>query len=116
MSLFRSVTVGLLGACLYFVVQLSGAQPTEPPVVQREPIKITQQVAVVDVAAGVPAMSIPSLVRLSPGERVTIVDDEHVANDLAAGAAIVEGARAKRFVDLTVETRHASRRVLVLLH
>jgi hypothetical protein len=121
MSLFRSVTVGLLGACLYFVVQLAGAKPAVPPesppareaVVRVAP---RNQVDVIDVASGVSPITIPSLVRLWPGERVASVDDRAVVSDLEAGGMISEAAGSKRFIDLTVESRSASRRVLVLLH
>jgi hypothetical protein len=117
MMLFRSLTVGMLGACLYFVVQLPGlrevARPQAPATVRTIPP------TVIDVAYGVSALTVPSLVHLEPGEHITAVDDREVANDLMAGAVISERARAGTFVDLTVAAGPrdlAARRILVLMH
>jgi len=127
MLVFRSVTTGLLGACLYFILQLPAQR--EPPQLQQVASSINWQrsipVTVIDVAHGVPAMTVPSLVELAPGERIAAVDDQEVGNDLTAGAFIHDRARDGRFIDLTIErsldqgaidSATTTRRVLVLLH
>ena len=119
MLLFRSLITGLLGACLYFVVRLPAAlqeassQPPAQEVVQSQMIAAT----VIDVAHGVPALTIPSLVQLSPGERIAAVDDRYVGNDLTAGAYIADSLDGtRRFVDLTIDGPTTTRRVLILMH
>jgi|MudIll2142460700_1097286.scaffolds.fasta_scaffold02156_8 hypothetical protein len=77
----------------------------------------TEAVTVVDVARGVDAGTLGSLVRLRADERVIAVDDRAVENDFAAGAAIAERALGPgKFLDLTVAGASGSRRVLVLMH
>lgn len=122
MLLFRSISVGLLGAVLYFV-----ATPAPPAVVvaraspslslARE--AVTPALAVIDVAPGVEPSRIAGLVRLEPDERITHVGDRAVASDLEAGAAIALRAARRRegFIDLAIATPTSpARRVLVLLH
>ena len=76
-----------------------------------------EPVTVVDVARGVDAAALGSLVRLRADERVTAVDDRPVANDFAAGAALTERSLGPgKYVDLTVTGAQGSRRVLVLMH
>ena len=76
-----------------------------------------EPVTVVDVARGVDAAAHGSLVRLRADERVTAVDDQPVANDFAAGAALTQRELGPgKYVDLTVTGAHGSRRVLVLMH
>ena len=76
-----------------------------------------EPVSVVDVARGVDVAALGSLVRLRADERVTAVDDQPVANDFAAGAALTQRALGPgKYVDLTVSGASGSRRVLVLMH
>lgn len=76
-----------------------------------------EPVTVVDVARGVDAAALGSLVQLRVDERVTAVDDQPVANDFAAGALLTERALGPgKYVDLTVTGAQGSRRVLVLMH
>jgi hypothetical protein len=76
-----------------------------------------EPVTVVDVARGVDAGALASLVRIREDERVTAVDDQAVANDFAAGAALTERSLGPgKYVDLTVTGASGSRRVLVLMH
>ncbi|HEU0032459.1 MAG TPA: hypothetical protein VFQ53_17625 [Kofleriaceae bacterium] len=117
MVLYRSLTVGLLGACLYFLLKLSMYAP-EP---YRESVaaQSASPVTVIDVAPGLDIRLVPSLVHLAPGERITAVADRPVANDLAAGAAIVEQFiedGTARYIDITVDSAAGARRVLVLMH
>jgi hypothetical protein len=74
-------------------------------------------VTVVDVARGVDAGTLASLVRLRAGERVVAIDDQKVANDFAAGAAIsAHDLGSGKYLDLTVDGAAGARRVLVLMH
>jgi hypothetical protein len=136
--LFRSLALGLLGACFFLIA----TRPTT--VIVREHVEVPNLSGirgvpggptVIDVAPGVNPMLIPSLIRLGEGEHVTAIDDLPVANDLEAGrllgarsvlseepvyALSVQGERATpslhRFIDLQVTGRLGDRRVLVLLH
>jgi hypothetical protein len=127
MLVFRSVTTGLLGACLYFIVQLSGAQqPRAPelasPCANLGAARLVAEAVqhapptMIDVANGVPPLTVPSLVRLESGEHIASVDDRPVPDDLTAGALIAERARTHSFVDLTIDGHATTRRVLVLMH
>ena len=116
MLLFRSLAVGLAGACLLLLVYRPAYDVRiEHAQVQGPPASVVP--TIVDVAAGVPAGELSSLIRLAPGERVVAVDDHPVATDLEAGAAIVDReASPGTFVDLEVAGAAGHRRVLVLLH
>ena len=69
---------------------------------------------IIDVAGGVGALQLSSLVRLESDEHVTAVDDRAVGSDLEAGAAITQ--HTSGYIDLTVASTTATRRVLMLLH
>ena len=97
MLVFRSLTIGLLSACLYLLGEVTTLPPPEI-VLQRIEAPAADQLAslkhvdtgdnavtVIDVAPRVPATTVASLVRLQPGERIAVVSDRHVANDLEAG-------------------------------
>jgi hypothetical protein len=74
-------------------------------------------VTVVDVARGVDAGQVATLVRLQPDERVVAVDDQRVDNDFAAGAAMAaHDLGTGKYLDLTVSGTRGARRVLVLMH
>lgn len=119
MFLFRSLTIGLLGACILLLARLETATPAVsavPTIVMSQPMPQTSA-TIVDVARGVRAADVPGLIRLAPGERVVAVDERRVESDLAAGVAIANRAPSSgAFVDLDVEGNGAHRRVLVLLH
>ena len=121
MFLFRSLTIGLLGACILLLARLESptAEVTTGPatLAMHAPAPATSA-TIVDVAPGVRAADVPWLIRLAPGERVVAVDDRRVDSDLAAGVAIANRAPSSgAFVDLDVEgTGGTHRRVLVLLH
>jgi hypothetical protein len=102
---FRSLVLGLLGACAILFAQAAN----RPVVVQAaEP---SNRVTIIDVAPNV-ADVIP-LLALAPGEHVTSVGDRAVLTDLEAGAAIRDTRQTSgHFVDLTTTRR----RILVLLH
>lgn len=115
---FRSLTIGLLGACVMLLVR--GGSVTHVSVMRPTLTAAPAPVGptIVDVAPGVRVAEVSSLVRLAPGERVIAVDDRAVASDLAAGAAISTREPGRGgFVDLEVERADGlRRRVLVLLH
>lgn len=116
MLLFRSLTIGLLGACVMLLLRLGPSRTTIVTTVPERPVGSTA--TIVDLAPGLSSGVVTSLVRLGPGERVVAVDDRAVASDLEAGAAITDHPRvAGSFVDLEVASdRGEHRRVLVLLH
>ncbi|MBL9016934.1 MAG: hypothetical protein JNL83_22285 [Myxococcales bacterium] len=118
MFLFRSLTIGLLGACILLLARLEGPAATVSPGAAVHAAPAATAATIVDVAPGVRASDVPSLIRLAPGERVVAVDDRRVDSDLAAGVAIANRAPASgAFVDLDIAgTGGAHRRVLVLLH
>ncbi len=124
MLLFRSITVGLLGACVFMVAQLGGRSGGRPePVVVTRPVIMevpTSPVAVVDVAHGVPPSTVLSLVRIGPDEQIASVGDTEVENDLVAGSRLADAIRSgAQYVDLEVAQRDSPtnvRRVLILLH
>ncbi|MGE0401088.1 MAG: hypothetical protein AB7T06_30540 [Kofleriaceae bacterium] len=102
---FRSIVVGLLGACAILL-----AQAANRPVIVQAAVS-TNHATIIDVAPGVDDV-IP-LLGLAPGEHVLSVGDRTVLTDLEAGAAIRDTRQAPgHYVDLTT----TQRRVLVLLH
>lgn len=127
MLLFRSITVGLLGACLYMLANVSERvdQSVMAPivvqhVVEAPPAPPPPAISIVDVGRGVPVATILSLLDIAPGERIASVDDHRVDNDPFAGMLLAEAVReGPRFVDLTIAARNdvtRTRRLLVLLH
>ncbi len=117
MVLFRSLTIGLLGACVMLLVKLDVA-PVETSRTSPAPTIQAANASIVDVAPGLRSSEVSSLIRLSAGERVIAVDDHPVDSDLAAGAAIAaRAAGSGGYVDLEVERADGlHRRVLVLMH
>jgi hypothetical protein len=118
MLLFRSLTLGMLGACLYMLATYEPPAPAPAP--EREPLVVRERpnVTVIDVANGVSPWTLAELVRLDAGEHVQTVDDLAIGTDLAAGAAIALHAVVVHhgFIDIGVDGPHGSRRVLMLLH
>jgi hypothetical protein len=122
MFLFRSLTIGLLGACVMLLVRIEPSSHTTTFVTSTPepapPAAVGSTATIVDVAPGLAGAVVPSLIRLAPGERVVTVDDRAVASDLEAGAVIsAHGSGAGSFVDLEVASDTGDRRrVLVLMH
>ena len=116
MLVSRTLHLGLL---VFAVALLVGTIVEKSRSREAAPARATtfEPVTIVDVSRGVDPASIPDLVRLRDGERVLLVGDQPVANDLAAGAAIAERAMGPgKFLDLAVGSPSTSRRVLVLMH
>ena len=116
MVLFRSLTLGMLGACLYLLLAV-GSRPARIRYVV-VPQAAAVQTSIVDVAHGVTPAQLPGVIPLAPGEHVVAVAEHAVANDLEAGAQISTHAPATNgFLELTVRSAGGSaRRVLVLAH
>jgi hypothetical protein len=92
------------GAALAALPDVETSRPALPP-------------SVIDVAPGVSASRLASLVRLEEGEHVTTIDDQAVNGDIDAGVRLAAlDLRARRYIDLGVEGPRGARRVLVLLH
>ena len=116
MLLFRSLALGLLGACFWMLA-------TRPQVIVAAPeparVEVTQEAAptILDVSPAVTREQLPSLVHLRGGEHVVAVNDEPVASDLDAGRVLASIDRAsQKFVELGVAGPRGSRRILMLLH
>jgi hypothetical protein len=120
MLLFRSIVVGLLGACCL----LLAVRPRCEIAVRSLPAFPAHVSAwegprptIIDVAPLMAQGEVAKLVRLAPGEHVIAVGDAHVAGDVEAGAVLATvDQRPGRYVDLTVAGPLGERRVLVLLH
>ncbi len=105
MLVFRSLVLGLLGACAILLAQAAN----RPIVVQAA--TPANRATIIDVAPGV--SDVTPLLSLAPGEHVLAVGERAVLTDLEAGAAIRDlHALPGAYVDLTT----TERRVLVLLH
>jgi hypothetical protein len=128
MFVYRSLALGLLGACCLLL-----AMRPRPAVVSHAPGQImvaTSREAmaslrpclapgstIVDVAPGVSASQIAGLLHLLPDERVVSIDDVPVAGTLDAGVALASvDLHGGRYLDLGVKSDWGERRVLVLLH
>jgi hypothetical protein len=120
MFLFRSLTIGLLGACVMLLVRVEPSRTTivTPAPVPAAAAVVGSSATIVDVAPGLSGALVTSLIRLAPDERVVSVDDRSVGSNLEAGAAIsAHGPASGSFVDLEVATDTGDRRrVLVLMH
>ena len=118
MLLFRSMVLGLLGACCLLV---ASRPPARVAVRERIVYRPAPPVAtLVDVSGSVPSAQLGSLVHLGPGEHVIAVDDHPVWDDLDAGAmlALIDhpgNDPRPRFVDLEIAGGPGGQRRLVLL-
>ena len=126
--LFRSLTTAICAACAAYMVflvlvfsplqlrhwpKMRPAAPVPVPCVfDRIP-----PLAVVDVAPGVDPSGVVELLHLRPYEHIAAVNDRALDEDLPAGPQIAELAPPPGgFLDLTVSSPSAERRVLILLH
>ncbi len=118
MLLFRSLTIGLLGACVLLLARVGPSRTTIVTPAAPAPVAAVAAATIVDLAPGLSSGVVPSLIRLAPGERVVAVDDQVVQNDLDAGALITARPRGPgHFVDLEVAAATGEhRRVLVVMH
>ncbi len=117
MLVFRSLALGLAGACLLllafrpaYVVRLESAPA--PPVATAG-----NAATLVDIGPAVAPQQVAALIHLAPGEHVVDIDDHPVAGDLDAGAALASHVlQAGSYIDLTVAGAFHTRRILVLVH
>jgi hypothetical protein len=124
MLLFRSLALGLLGACFF----LLATRPVtivvrQPPAIEVPNLSGIRGVpappgpTVIDVAPNVDSAMLPSLIQLGDREHVVSVNDQRVSSDLDAGRVLAATwLQPQRFVDLDVTGPRGDRRVLVLLH
>ncbi len=115
MFLFRSLAIGLLGACCLLLAMRPPARLIEHErVVYRS---AAPSATLIDVAAGLPAAQLGSLITLEREEHVTAIDDRPVLGDLDAGATLTQLDTRPAFVDLEIAGGHGGqRRVVLLLH
>ena len=91
MTLYRSLVIGLLGACLYLLGQRPSVEPTPAPPVH-------QAATLIDISSQMDPLQFASLIRLDAGEHIASVE------------------RHNGWLDIGVEGQHGDRRVLMLLH
>ena len=124
MFLLRLVTTALCAACVVLLVTF---QPVRIVTAPASPLPIepgpclgpprNQPLTVVDVAAGVTPSQLGELLHLRSDERVTAVNDQPLTCGVAVPEQIAERApRAGGYIDLTVTSEIAERRILVLMH
>jgi hypothetical protein len=124
MFLLRLVTTALCAACVVLLVTLPSARMATPP---PSPVHIepgpclgpprTQPLTVIDVAAGVTPSQLGELLHLRSDERITAVNDRPLTCGVETAEQIAERApRAGGYIDLTVTSEMAERRILVLMH
>jgi hypothetical protein len=127
MLLYRSLSLGFLGACLLLIA-------TRPPVVvhQTGPCAQSPQLSracppippgptILDVASYQSADDLARMLRLGPGEQIAAVNDTQVTSSLDAGVELARLERADalmpgKYVDFEVHGPAGERRLLVLLH
>jgi hypothetical protein len=128
MFVYRSIALGLLGACCLLLAmrppvaivsrasgQIMVASSHEALAALRP--CIAPGSTIVDVAPGVGASQLARLLHLLPDERVVSIDDVPVSGTLDAGVALAGvDLRRGRYLDLGVKNDWGERRVLVLLH
>jgi len=123
MMLFRSLTIGLLGACVLLLLRLDlrsrhhVVEVIAPPAIEVAPRPVATA-TIVDVAAGIRGDAVLGLTALQSDEHVVSVDDRPVQGMLAAAAAIGTRADGTRgFIDIEIASGSGfRRRVLMLLH
>jgi hypothetical protein len=126
MLVFRSLAIGLLSACFVLLIMRPAVEVRMAPRwaprwadnVSRgfvpRPVAVP---TIIDVAPGVSAAQLATMIRLAPGEHVASIDDAPVSGDVGAGVALgTLDLRARHFIDLGVASDVGERRVLVLLH
>jgi hypothetical protein len=116
MILFRSLALGLLGACFWILATRPTVivAPREAPPAFHA---VEEAPTILDVSAAVTREQLPALVHLRDGEHVIAINDSAVASDLDAGRVLASIDRAsQKFVELGVAGPRGQRRILMLLH
>jgi hypothetical protein len=123
MLVFRSLVLGLIGACFLLLV----SRPSYVVFVAREsraPAPAPAAATIVDVAPGVSGAQIPALLHLKPDERIVAFYDTPISSEQLAYSWIGANwdilneypCNHRSYVDLTVAGPDGERRVLVLIH
>ncbi len=135
MLMFRSFALGLLAACFVViamrpavVVQVSMRPPNSAAARSAPgPIHLharssrlhprAPSATVIDAASAATPSDLVALLRLRSDERIAAVDDLRSTDPSAAIAAVGSAAGAKgRYVDLTIASPFAERRVVLMIH
>jgi len=130
MLVYRSLVLGLLGACVMLLAQRPAtyihiASPAPDGNIAfgmfpaAAPPRTTIPPTIIDVAtaASGDAIALSSLLHLAPDERIVAVQDEQVDADAASALTSFGWPKsAGRYTDLTVSGPRGERRVLVLMH
>jgi hypothetical protein len=143
MHVLRSVTYGMLGACLWMVLALiARSGPVHIVVAQAPspsapaPAHADNPVSILDVAPAANHWDVRQLVAmvpLAPGERIIAINDHPIGSRIGCSAApqdcvemelsssgylagIELPVPSRSFVDLTIGRAATSRRVLVVVH
>lgn len=139
MLVLRSLTLGLLGACLSMLaILVARTEPQWCPAPRPPaPAGVANPITIIDLAPAPEGAwgirDLADMIRLAPGEEIVAVNDHPVVVRSACSLAphycngavlahgrLVEGmpvaATANRYADFTVASATASRRVLVLIH
>lgn len=128
MFVYRSIALGLLGACCLLLamrppITVISHAPGQILVASSRAAAVPLQACVapgstiVDVASGVTASQLAGLLRLLPDEHVVAIDNTPVTGTLDAGVALASvELRPGRYLDVSVKSDWSERRVLVLLH
>lgn len=140
MLVFRTLTLGLLGACLWtLLILVDRGEPRwcaapRPPVPAAPAANAITIIDLAHVSAGAWRIKdLANMIRLDRDEQIVAVNDHPVrlrpgcsaAPDYCNGALldgdrVVEGlpahAEANRFADFTIASGPSTRRVLVLIH
>jgi hypothetical protein len=100
MTLYRSLVLGLLGACLVLLAHHGNVETHTIREVRRAPVVQATLPAptLIDVSSQMSPDQLVSLIRLAPGEHISSLDDHHA------------------YLDVTVQSARSERRVLVLVH
>ena len=101
--LYRSLVVGLLGACLYLLASRGPATKVVQRAAQLRPLTVPVLAVkpgptLIDVSSQMSPAQLVSLVRVAPDEHIAAYDDH------------------RAYVDVTVEGPRSERRVLLLVH
>jgi hypothetical protein len=110
----RFLMIGLCTAC---VVMLAALEPLRIEVVRPVPAADrATPVSVVDVAHGVAPDDLVALLHLRPGEHLSAINDQPLADASEDASLAALAPHAGEYLDLTVASETAERRVLVLMH
>ena len=128
MFVYRSIALGLLGACCLLLamrppITVVSHAPGQIIVASSRAAAVPLQACIapgstiLDVASGVTPSQLAGLLHLLPDERVVSLDDVPVSGTLDAGVALASvELRPGRYLDVGVKNESSERRVLVLLH